>query len=93
MQPVLIGCNSRPPGTLPFAGNGIWFLQPRHKLLDWFSQAERQVGFSTFEISVPSLPAAIVINDPQNIEHVLKNNDIFVKGDFFRLRSWDLFGM
>ena len=83
---------SRPPGTLPLAGNGIWFLQPRHKLLNWFSECERKVGFSTFEISVPSLPPAIVINDPKNVEHVLKNIDVFIKGDFFKLRSWDLFG-
>ena len=82
----------RPPGTLPLAGNGIWFLQPRHKLLDWFVQCERLVGFSTYEISVPSLPPGIVINDPQNVEHVLKNNDIFIKGEFVRARSWDLFG-
>lgn len=82
----------RPPGTLPLAGNGIWFLQPRHKLLDWFVRCERLVGFSTFEISVPSLPPGIVINDPANVEHVLKNNDIFIKGEFFRIRSWDLFG-
>ncbi|CAF9917203.1 hypothetical protein IMSHALPRED_003501 [Imshaugia aleurites] len=82
----------RPPGTLPLAGNGIWFLQPRHKLLDWFVHCERLVGFSTFEISVPSLPPGIVINDPANVEHVLKNNDIFIKGEFFRIRSWDLFG-
>lgn len=83
---------SRPPGTLPLAGNGIWFLQPRHKLLDWFSQCERQSGLSTFEISVPSLPPAIVINDPSNVEHVLKNHELFIKGHFFRARSWDLFG-
>ncbi|KAI4128051.1 MAG: hypothetical protein LQ347_004345 [Umbilicaria vellea] len=82
----------RPPGTLPFAGNGIWFLQPRHKLLDWFTECQDKVGFETFEISVPSLPPAIVINDPQNVEHVLKNNDLFIKGAFFRQRSWDLFG-
>ncbi|KAL9614295.1 MAG: hypothetical protein Q9167_001178 [Letrouitia subvulpina] len=30
--------------------------------------------------------------DPKNVEHVLKNNDIFIKGNFFRSRSWDLFG-
>ena len=82
----------RPPGTLPLAGNGIWFLQPRHKLLDWFVGANRQTGFSTFEISVPSLPPAIVISDPKNLEHVLNNNQIFIKGTFFRSRSWDLFG-
>ncbi|KAL9001460.1 MAG: hypothetical protein Q9169_000035 [Polycauliona sp. 2 TL-2023] len=82
----------RPPGTLPFAGNGLWFLQPRHQLLDWFVGANHQTGFSTFEISVPSLPPAVVISDPQNVEHVLKNNDVFIKGSFFRSRSWDLFG-
>ena len=84
---------SRPPGTLPLAGNGIWFLQPRHELLEWFTRCERLVGFSTFEISVPSLPPGIVVNDSANVEHVLKNNEIFVKGEIFRMRSWDLFGM
>ncbi|KAL8986075.1 MAG: hypothetical protein Q9177_004267, partial [Variospora cf. flavescens] len=49
-------------------------------------------GFSTFEISVPSLPPAIVISDPKNVEHVLKNEELFIKGTFFRSRSWDLFG-
>ncbi|KAL8691953.1 MAG: hypothetical protein Q9218_002915 [Villophora microphyllina] len=78
--------------TLPLAGNGLWFLQPRHKLLDWFVGANHQTGFTTFEISVPSLPPAIVISDPRNVEHVLKNNDVFIKGTFFRSRSWDLFG-
>ncbi|KAL8775218.1 MAG: hypothetical protein Q9209_000224 [Squamulea sp. 1 TL-2023] len=82
----------RPPGTLPFAGNGLWFLKQRQQLLDWFVGANHQVGFSTFEISVPSLPPAVVISDPRNVEHVLKNNDVFVKGSFFRSRSWDLFG-
>ncbi|KAI4206294.1 MAG: hypothetical protein LQ346_001190 [Caloplaca aetnensis] len=78
--------------TLPLAGNGLWFLQPRHKLLDWFVGANHQTGFSTFEISVPSLPPAIVISDPKNVEHVLKNEQLFIKGTFFRSRSWDLFG-
>ncbi|KAL8920812.1 MAG: hypothetical protein Q9172_004318 [Xanthocarpia lactea] len=82
----------RPPGTLPFAGNGLWFLKPRHKLLDWFVGANHQIGLSTFEISVPSLPPAVIISDPRNVEHVLKNNDVFIKGSFFRSRSWDLFG-
>ena len=93
MRVVLIVGNRRPPGTLPFAGNGIWFLQPRHKLLDWLSQCERNTGFATYEISVPSLPPAVIINNPSNVEHVLKNNEIFIKGNFFRVRSWDLFGM
>ena len=30
----------RPPGTLPFAGYGLWFLQPRYKLLDWFAEIQ-----------------------------------------------------
>ena len=82
----------RPPGTVPFLGNGIHFLQPRQKLLDWFSHCERQADLQTFEISVPMLPPGIVINDPRSVEHVLKNDNIFVKGNFFRSRSWDLFG-
>ncbi|MCJ1251692.1 hypothetical protein MMC30_008927, partial [Trapelia coarctata] len=82
----------RPPGTLLFAGNGLWFLQPRHKLLEWFAQVQPEVGFDTYEIAIPSLPAAILVNDPKNVEHVLKNNELFIKGNFFRSRSWDLFG-
>ncbi|KAI4162145.1 MAG: hypothetical protein LQ342_004161 [Letrouitia transgressa] len=81
----------RPPGTLPLAGNGLWFLQHRQTLLDWFVGANHQTGYSNFEISVPSLPPTILISDPKNVEHVLKNNDIFIKGNFFRSRSWDLF--
>ncbi|MCJ1392632.1 hypothetical protein MMC18_005502 [Xylographa bjoerkii] len=82
----------RPPGTLPLAGNGLWFLQPRHELLEWFAQIQPIVGFDTYEISIPSLPAAIIVNDPKNVEHVLKNNELFIKGEYFRSRSWDLFG-
>ena len=82
----------RPPGTLPVLGNGIKFLQPRHELLDWFSHCERQPSLRTFEISVPTLPPGIVTNDPRSVEHVLKNDHVFIKGDFFRSRSRDLFG-
>lgn len=82
----------RPPNTLPLAGNGFLFLQARHKLFSWFVKCENQFGFETFEISVPSLPPGIVINDPMNLEFVLKNEGIFAKGSFFKLRSWDLFG-
>lgn len=34
----------------------------------------------------------MVINDPKNLEYVLKNEGIFSKGDLFKSRSWDLFG-
>ncbi|TGO26222.1 hypothetical protein BPAE_0064g00380 [Botrytis paeoniae] len=82
----------RPPNTLPLVGNGILFLQARHKLFSWFVKCERKFGWETFEISVPSLPPGVVINDPKNLEYVLKNEGIFAKGDFFKSRSWDLFG-
>ncbi|KAI9680707.1 MAG: hypothetical protein M1817_004147 [Caeruleum heppii] len=82
----------RPPGTLPLLGNGLLFLQARHKLLHWFTQCGRQYEFETFEIFVPTLPRGVVINDPANLEYVLKNDDLFSKGEFFRSRSWDLFG-
>ncbi|KAL3421781.1 cytochrome P450 [Phlyctema vagabunda] len=82
----------QPPNTLPIAGNGILFLQARHKLFAWFVKCEKQFGFETFQISVPTLPPGVVINDPKNLEYVLKNEGIFAKGDFFKRRSWDLFG-
>lgn len=80
------------PNSLPFIGNGLLFLQDRHKLLAWFAKCERIFGLETFAIRVPSLPPGVVINDPKNLEFVLKNEDIFSKGDFFKRRSWDLFG-
>ncbi|EXJ67418.1 uncharacterized protein A1O5_09431 [Cladophialophora psammophila CBS 110553] len=49
-------------------------------------------GRETFEISVPSLPPGVVINSPQVLDYVLKNEAAITKGDFFRERSWDLFG-
>jgi hypothetical protein len=55
-------------------------------------KCERIFGFETFEISVPSLPPGVVINDPKNLEYVMKNEGIFGKGNFFKSRSWDLFG-
>ncbi|KAI9820036.1 MAG: hypothetical protein M1827_006607 [Pycnora praestabilis] len=82
----------RPPNTLPLLGNALCFLKPRHTLFHWFSRCERQFGFETFEIAVPTLPPGVVINDPKNLEYVLKNEHLFAKGDFFKERSHDLFG-
>lgn len=82
----------RPPNTLPLVGNGFLFLQARHKLFSWFVKCERQFGFETFQISVPTLPPGVVINDPKNLEFVFKNEGVFTKGEFFKTRSFDLFG-
>lgn len=81
------------PDTLPLLGNAIKFLQPRHILFDWFVKCQRHFGHETFEISVPSLPPGVVINDPAILEFVLKNEARITKGDFFKVRSWDLFGL
>ena len=81
-----------PPNTLPIVGNGFLFLQSRHKLFSWFVKCERQFGFETFQIYVPSLPPGLVISDPKNLEYVLRNEGTFAKGNFFKKRSWDLFG-
>lgn len=84
--------NRAAPNTLPLLGNAIKFLQPRHVLFDWFVQCQRLHGRETLEISVPSLPPGVVINDPVNLDFVLKNETSITKGDFFKERSWDLFG-
>jgi hypothetical protein len=55
-------------------------------------KCEHLFGYETFQISVPTLPPGVVINDPKNLEYVLKNEGIFSKGEFFRYRSRDLFG-
>ncbi|KAI9844049.1 MAG: hypothetical protein M1838_002340 [Thelocarpon superellum] len=80
------------PNTLPLFGNGILFLRARHKLLRWLLKCESQFGFQTYEITVPTLPPAVVIHDPKNVDYVLKNEPLFDKGGFIRQRSWDLFG-
>ncbi|KAH8666790.1 cytochrome P450 [Xylariales sp. PMI_506] len=82
----------KPPNTLPLVGNGLLFLQARQKLFAWFTTCERIFGRETFQISVPSLHPGVVVNDPTNLEYIFKNEDIFGKGDFFKRRSWDLFG-
>ncbi|KIV89746.1 hypothetical protein PV10_07126 [Exophiala mesophila] len=82
----------RPPNTLPLLGNAIHFLKPRHQLFSWFVKCQKLFGHETFEISVPSLPPGVVINSPDNLEYVLKNEANITKGDFFTDRSWDLFG-
>ncbi|KAI2627095.1 cytochrome P450 [Hypomontagnella submonticulosa] len=82
----------KPPNTLPVAGNGILFLRPRQELFSWFVKCQRLFGHETFQITVPTLPPGVVINDPKNLEFVFKNEDIFSKGDFFKRLSWDLFG-
>lgn len=89
---TLLTLRRRPADTLLFVGNGLQFLKARHELFSWFVKCERQFGFEIFEISVPSLPPGVVINDPKNLEFVLKNEGIFRKGVFFKQRSWDLFG-
>ncbi|KAI1741764.1 cytochrome P450 [Xylaria scruposa] len=81
-----------PPNTLPIAGNGLLFLQDRQKLFSWFVKCERQFGFETFQITVPTLHPGVVINDPKNLDYVFKNEGVFAKGDFVKQRSWDLFG-
>jgi hypothetical protein len=35
------------------------------------------------------MPPGVVINDPKNLEYVLKNEGIFTKGNFFKRRSWE----
>ncbi|RFN51177.1 cytochrome p450 oxidoreductase [Fusarium flagelliforme] len=82
----------KPPNTLPLVGNGIIFLQPRQKLFSWFHRCERLYGYETLHITVPSLPPGVIVNDPQNLDFIFRNEGVFEKGDFFKQRSWDLFG-
>jgi len=74
-------------------GNGILFLQARHKLFTWFAKCERRFGYETFQIAVPTLPPGVVISDPRNLEFVFKNEGTFSKGEFVKGAMWDLFGI
>lgn len=56
-------------------------------------KCQEKFGLETYEISVPSLPPGVVISDPQNLEFVFKNEASITKGDLFKERSWDLFGI
>ncbi|KAL8397663.1 hypothetical protein RB594_004393 [Gaeumannomyces avenae] len=82
----------KPRGSLPLLGNGIVFLRPRQALFSWFSQREREFGRETYQISVPTLPPGVVLNDPANVDYVFKNEALFKKGEFVKRRAWDLFG-
>ncbi|KAM0252724.1 hypothetical protein ACHAP5_001016 [Fusarium lateritium] len=82
----------KPPNSLPLVGNGIIFLQPRQRLFSWFHHCERLYGYETLHITVPSLSPGVIINDPQNLDFIFRNEGVFEKGDFFKQRSWDLFG-
>lgn len=81
-----------PPGTLPLVGNGLKFLQSRWSLFSWFDQCQRQFGYETVALAVPTLPPAVLIHSPQNLGYVFKNEGLFTKGNFVKRRSWDLFG-
>ncbi|KAK4150572.1 cytochrome P450 [Chaetomidium leptoderma] len=81
-----------PPDTLPLVGNGIKFLQSRWELLGWFDKCQRQFGYETVALSVPTLPPGVLIHSPQNLDFVFKNEGLFTKGEFVKRRSWDLFG-
>ncbi|KAM7202528.1 Cytochrome P450 [Rhypophila sp. PSN 637] len=82
----------KPPNTLPLVGNGLKFLQDRWKLFSWFDKCQRQFGYETVSLTVPTLPPGVLIHDPRNLEFVIKNEGTFTKGDFVKGRSWDLFG-
>ncbi|KAH6894350.1 cytochrome P450 [Thelonectria olida] len=82
----------KPPNTLPYVGNGLVFLQPRQRLFAWFAKCERLFSYETLHISVPSLPPGVIISDPRNLDFVFRNEGVFEKGNFFKDRSWDLFG-
>ncbi|KAK0668467.1 cytochrome P450, partial [Cercophora samala] len=81
-----------PPNTLPLVGNGIQFLQPRWNLLSWFDKCQRQFGYETLALTVPTLPPGVLIHDPKNLDYVFKHEGLFTKGNFVKTRSWDLFG-
>ena len=83
----------KPPNTLPLAGNGILFLQARRKLFAWFVKCQRQFGYETFQVAVPTLPPGVVINDPRVLDFVFKNEGSLIsKGSFVKGMLWDLFG-
>lgn len=91
-----LGQLRKPPNTLSLLGNTLQFIAPRHDLLEFFTNLHNNpdYGFSTYEISVPTLPPGVVVNDPKVLEFILRTEGPqgFVKGEFFRQRSWDLFG-
>ncbi|KFA75692.1 hypothetical protein S40288_06163 [Stachybotrys chartarum IBT 40288] len=82
----------RPPNTLPLVGNGLYFLRARQTLLAWFVRCERQLGYETVHISVPTLPPGVILHDPRNVDFVFRNEGVFEKGDFVKRRTLALFG-
>ena len=56
------------------------------------AEIQPQMGMDTFELQIPTLPPAALINDPKNLEFILKDTELFVKGDFVKSNTWELFG-
>lgn len=56
------------------------------------SKGRCSFGLETYQLAIPTLPPAILVNDTEILQFVLKNHEIFVKGKLFRRASWDLFG-
>lgn len=73
-------------------GNGLIFLQQRRKILEWFAECISIHGLETLLVTVPSLPAGVIISDPDNLDFVFRHEHVFEKGRFFTTRLWDLFG-
>lgn len=67
-------------------------MQPRWDLLGWFDKCQRQFGYETVALTVPTLPPGVLIHSPQNLEYVFRSGALFAKGNFVKKRSWDLFG-
>ncbi|KAL9617837.1 MAG: hypothetical protein Q9160_007387 [Pyrenula sp. 1 TL-2023] len=66
--------------------------ESRDELFEWFVACQKRHGLETVEISVPTLPKGVLVQDPKVLEFILKHEALFTKGQFFRQRSWDLFG-
>ena len=77
-----------PPIILPFFSTALEILANKHRLYDWVLDRSKRyggpTGLGTWRIRVMTGHAACFINDPVNVEHVLRNVDTYGKGRLWR---------
>ncbi|CAO3638135.1 unnamed protein product [Cunninghamella blakesleeana] len=85
--------NTTPKKGLPLIGNTISMLSNLDHFNHYLVKCFEEAGDSTITLSAMGLPEGVATIDPDNVEHILKNNfENYVKGALFHKSVVDLLG-
>lgn len=81
------------PVLIPFFGHLFHILGNRNRIYDWNTETTRRFNGGSWGSRMPFRDHALVLNDPKNLEFVLKTEFYsFVKGPEFQRNLADLLG-